>query len=258
MKQTWKKLSSLFLALACMVTLFAVPVNGAIDENLKSSIVRSLQSMVAMMANYSEEEMLTQIESADSVFLNSMVEQYYDAVEEAGAFQEVTASDIVVDEEKQVATITLKVAFEKYNGKITAVCNYGGSNASSFDDIWSAFNMDMDYPISALLKNAGLNTVMGVGIVFIVLIFLAFVIYLLRYANKGGSEEEPKGESASLEPVTESIVLPVVEVPDVDEEVELAIVLATAIAAYEEENTSGDGYVVRSIKKHQNKKWRRV
>lgn len=256
MKQTWKKLSSLFLALACMVTLFAVPVNGAIDENLKSSIVRSLQSMVAMMANYSEEGMLAQIESADSVFLNSMVEQYYDAVEEAGAFQEVTASDIVVDEEKQIATVTLQVTFEKYNGEITAVCKYEGSDSSSFDDIWSAFSLDMDYPISAMLKNAGLNTVMGLGIVFAVLIFLAFVIYLLKYANKGNIEEEPKGES--LDPVAEPIAVPVVGVPDVDEEVELAIVLAAAIAAYEEENTSGDGYVVRSIKKNQNKKWRRV
>ena len=256
MKQTWKKLSSLFLALACMVTLFAVPVNGAIDENLKSTIVRNLQSMVAMMANYSEEGMLAQIESADSVFLNSMVEQYYDAVEEAGTFQEVTASDIVVDEEKQIATVTLQVAFEKYNGEISAVCRYEGGKSSSFDDIWSAFSLEMDYPISAMLKNAGLNTVMGMGIVFIVLIFLAYVIYLLKYANKGSIEEEPKGES--LEPLAEPIAEPVVGVPDIDEEVELAIVLAAAIAAYEEENASGDGYVVRSIKKNQNKKWRRV
>lgn len=258
MKQTWKKLTSLFLALACMVTLFTVPVYGAVDESLKSSIVQNLQSLVAMMSNYSEEEMLAQIESADSVFLNTMVEQYYDAVEEAGAFQEVTASNIVVDEEKKVATVTLKVAFEEYNGEITALCNYtASSTATSFDDLWSAFNMDIDYPISAMLKNAGLNTVMGIGIVFVVLIFLAYVIYLLKYVNKDGTGEAPKPE-ASPELVAEPIAEPMVEVPSIDEEVELAIVLSAAIAAYEEENTSGDGYVVRSIKKNQNKKWRRV
>ena len=43
------------------------------------------------------------------------------------------------------------------------------------------------------------------------------------------------------------------------DDIELAIVLAAAIAAAEEEQPSGDGYVVRSIKKvNTSRRWRRV
>ncbi len=46
--------------------------------------------------------------------------------------------------------------------------------------------------VSGNLRSAGINTVMGVGTVFVVLLFLVFVISLFKYVGKIGSGEEKK------------------------------------------------------------------
>lgn len=259
MKQTWKKATGLFLTLVCMLTLFIAPVQAAaLDDNTKQSIIQSFQSFLDAMNTSSQEQMEEQMESLDSVFLDTMVEKYYETIEEAGAFKEIVSSDVTVNEDGKSAEVTLMAAFEKYDAKITATCFYNVSNATNYDDLWSAFNIDIDYPISVLLKQAGLNTLMGICIVFFMLVFLSFVISLFKHVNKIGRpketpvQEAPKAIAAAPAPaVTET------RTEELGED-EIAAVIAAAIAAYEAENGSGDGFVVRSIKKVNSKSWKRA
>lgn len=89
---------------------------------------------------------------------------------------------------------------------------------------------------------------MGVGIVFIILIFLSCLISLFKYVGKlsGEGKKEEKKASAPA-----PAAAPVVEETD---DLELVAVIAAAIAAAE--NTSTDSFVVRSIKKVNKSKWR--
>lgn len=255
MKQICKKLSGLFLALACMLSLFSIPVHGAVNENLESELKESFQYLVVLMSNFSEESMKDQLEGLDNPFLDSMAEKYYDTVEKAGAFKEVLDSNVVIDEENETAVVTLKVAFEDYTGNITANCNYTATDAN---EAWSGFDVKIEYPISALLRNADTTTLIGIGIALIVLICLAFVILRKKHVQKTDVRNDEKAEPDIIPTSPESLPEPVMEASENIEEVELAIVLAAAIAAYEEENPGGDGYVARSIRKNHNRRWRRA
>lgn len=98
------------------------------------------------------------------------------------------------------------------------------------------------------MKQAGLNTVLGIGIVFIVLILISFIISLFKYINKIGAPKKEEVKVAAPAPVE------VVE-EDVTDDLEIVAVITAAITAYEESmGGSAEGLVVRSIKKV-NKKW---
>ena len=51
--------------------------------------------------------------------------------------------------------------------------------------------------LGATMQEAGLNTLMGLGIVFLVLIFLSFIISLFRLIPKPGKPEAPKAAPVS-------------------------------------------------------------
>ena len=91
-----------------------------------------------------------------------------------------------------------------------------------------------------------MNTIMGIAIVFIVLIFLSFLIYLFRFIPN--QEANKKAQAAAPAPAPVAAPVEVAEADDT----ELIAVIAAAIAAAE--GTTTDGFVVRSIRKINRKK----
>ena len=95
-----------------------------------------------------------------------------------------------------------------------------------------------------------MNTVMGLGTVFVILIFLIFVISLFKYipglVEGKKKESAPAPAAAAPAPVAAPVAEPAVE--DVTDDGKLIAVIAAAIAA-SEGKTSTDGFVVRSIRK---------
>lgn len=115
-----------------------------------------------------------------------------------------------------------------------------------------AFTVGAHYSTGEILEKAGLNTLLGMGTVFVVLIFMCFIISLLKYipalldgsSKKKAAEKAP--EAAPAAPVQAAVE------PEMDD-TELIAVIAAAIAAAE--GTSTDGFVVRSIKRRKSNKW---
>ena len=100
-----------------------------------------------------------------------------------------------------------------------------------------------------LMTGAALNTVIGMGTVFAVLILISAIISCFKVIpalqkkaadRKAGAVKETKSES----PVVQSSV----QEENTENDLELAAVIAAAIAAYEG-SASTDGYVVRSIRR---------
>lgn len=98
--------------------------------------------------------------------------------------------------------------------------------------------------IGALMINAGLNTLIGMGTVFIVLILISLLISCFGFipriqaALSKEKKEEPAAEQTAAAQAVETV--------DGTDDLELAAVIAAAVAAYE--GAAGtDGFVVRSI-----------
>ena len=113
------------------------------------------------------------------------------------------------------------------------------------------------YTTGEILKKAGLNTILGMGTVFVVLIFISFIIYLLGFIPKLQKKLSGKGKAAEEKKETpvQAAPAPAVSAPQAagTDDGELAAVIAAAIAA--SEGTSTDGFVVRSIKRRKSNKW---
>lgn len=100
------------------------------------------------------------------------------------------------------------------------------------------------------MEKAALNTLIGMGTVFIVLIIIIGVISLFKFipmiqdrlAKKSAGNVQESGVSAATQ------MSNVQEDTDVSDDLELVAVIAAAIAA-SEGAASADGFVVRSIRK---------
>ena len=111
----------------------------------------------------------------------------------------------------------------------------------------TSLTVDVQYSMAETLRRAVMNTIMGIAIVFIVLIFLSFLIYLFRFIP---NPEAKKKAQAAAAPAPAPVAAPV-EAAEADD-TELIAVIAAAIAAAE--GTTTDGFVVRSIRKINRKK----
>lgn len=107
-----------------------------------------------------------------------------------------------------------------------------------------------------ILEKAALNTVLGMGTVFIVLIIIAFIISLLKYIpaiiegfsrKKKEPVPEPEEEQTAVVPEQTQTVV------SGTDDTELIAVISAAIAAAE--GTDTDGFVVRSIRRRPSNKW---
>ena len=123
------------------------------------------------------------------------------------------------------------------------------------DNIITTVTMDPIYSKGEIAEKAALNTLIGMGSVFAVLILLAFIISLFRYVsvfeNRGKAKKDAVEKAAAPAPAP---VAPAAPAPADD--LQLIAVITAAIAAAE--GTSADGFVVRSIKRRSNNKWKKA
>ena len=115
------------------------------------------------------------------------------------------------------------------------------------------------------MKRAGLNTILGMSIVFAVLIVISFIIYLLKYISAFFDKtevlveetlEETSGREQTREETPEALtVRETYSVPVSDPR--LVAVITAAIAAMREPGVQNNkGSVVRSIKRRKSGNWR--
>ncbi|WP_313155421.1 OadG family transporter subunit [Lacrimispora sp.] len=113
-----------------------------------------------------------------------------------------------------------------------------------------------EYSLGERMEKAVFNTLMGMGTVFIVLIFISMLIGCFRYIGKFEDKIKDKAQEPAPAP------LPVVSVTATEEEeellddLELVAVITAAIAA--SEGSSPRGLVVRSIRRAPAGKWKKA
>ena len=121
--------------------------------------------------------------------------------------------------------------------------------------VYKYYNMEIEgigveavQTLGEKMTNAGLNTLMGMGIVFVVLILISFIIYGFRIFPYLENKKKAKNKESAPAPVSAPTPAPVpTPVVTAQDDLELAAVIAAAIAA--STGTSTSDFVVRSIKR---------
>lgn len=111
---------------------------------------------------------------------------------------------------------------------------------------------NVQYTFGENMTKAVMNTLIGMGTVFVVLIFISLIISCFGIINKIGAKkkEAPAQSDTTADPVVEQIA----QKEELAGDAELVAVIAAAVAAYEG-SASTDGFVVRSIRKSNKSKW---
>jgi len=119
----------------------------------------------------------------------------------------------------------------------------------SYDENMQITNIAFNpvYTFGESMSKAGLNTLMGMGTVFVVLILIAFIISGFSLINKAQNASAKKKEKAE-KPVDNVVAQIIQNEENLTDDLELIAVISAAIAAYEGSENAGD-YVVRSIRR---------
>lgn len=210
-----------------------VDYNGYTYEQLKGACENTANILQAM----SESEKAAYLASGDEM-LENLVTRWEEAQEGVGDFVEL--GEFTVTKSGKTLTCEQEIIFKNRPVILTYVYTY---HNMQLEDI----TVDAVLTLGEKMTNAALNTLMGMGVVFAVLILISLIIscfkYLSRFENKRIEEQAapaPKEPVAALPPAVEAAIA-------AQDELELAAVIAAAIAA--STGTSTDDFVVRSIKR---------
>lgn len=243
MKQTMKKLIAAVLSCICVFAMvFTVSAAEAIDEEVRNMLSQNSESIIQSLTSL-EADKLEEMINGKSAFEASAATAWESAKEDVGRLKTINKTDLTKEEGKEVYTTSSDVTFENYDAVIEITYDMEAGALTTF-------KMDVDYPIGKLMADAAGNTVLGIGTVFIMLVFLTGVISLFGVFSKMGRKKEVPASA----PVAPVVSAPVEEA--LTDDTELVAVIAAAIAA--SENTSTDSFVVRSIKKVNKSRWQRA
>lgn len=234
-------------------------VQEQINEYMKQSTVQLLEQLSEM----SDEELQTIIDEGDAS--SALIAANWVSVkQDLGKFAGV--EDQQVERDGNILRAVSKVKYDGIDDKTAVTVTYEVDQAAqTFSVEW-----DVKYPIGTLMQQAALNTVMGLGIVFLTLFFLSWVIGKLHIIpdmieNRAGRGDRRKPAPASQAPSVSAQPSATSASPAKPhaaasrgkhmDDLELVAVIAAAIAAAE--NTSADSFVVRSIKKVNKSKWQK-
>lgn len=234
------------LALTFTMSVCAFAADEVTDDEV-ANYKSAAETLISQIAGFSDEEIETYLAQNDA-FTTATMESWKGVKDELGAYSSIVSQD--VEKDGDVVTISTVAQFEKAKADVVLMLDLG-------QQMYTSMTYSVQYSLADNMQRAGMNTLMGIGIVFLMLVFLSFVIGLFKYiekfqnvGKKKAAEEAPKAEEAPAPAIAQS------EAADEDfaDDLELVAVISAAIAAYE--NTSGDSFVVRSIKK--SNKWHRA
>lgn len=215
---------------------------AAYYDSMKEAVPQTLTALAAM----TDEQLGDIIENSTDASMIAIAATWQSVKADLGNFVEVTSQE--VSEEGNVVTVTSVASYDGVEGDAPVTVTY----EYNVRDNTQSLNWEVNYPMGTLMKQAGLNTLMGLGIVFAVLAFLAFLIGQIHWIPDIIEARQKGKEAAKPAPAPAPVAAPAVEEEEYVDDLELVAVIAAAIAA--SENTSTDGFVVRSIKKANRRK----
>lgn len=215
--------------------VFAIVENGGISKD-----------QVSGMSEWNQGYLMAQFESQTGVKMDAdafvtALEAWQASLEECGDF--VGHGDYTFKATSTGVVVSTEAEFTERNAELSF--NYDK------DLKLESLNVNAHYETGEILKKAGMNTLIGMGTVFAVLIFMSIIISLIKYIPALFDKSAKQEKKAPVK--VEADIPAAVAEEEVLDDTELVAVIAAAIAAYE--GTSTDGFVVRSVKRRKSNRW---
>ena len=263
-----KKIKLVLVLAALLCGLTACGTKERVDEEVASTLtemsVRVIENVYNGLDESSKSELVSEgAEGVEYIFENyfgmkvegngviSAFDSYLMATNEIGKLVSINSCAAEYDSSGDAIIITANCTFEKKSADIEFIYK-----KDLYHTLTSSAT-NINYTFGEKMAKAGLNTLMGMGTVFAVLILIFGIISLFNFIPK--IEAAFKKKDAQPAPTSvDNAITQIVESEELSDDLELVAVISAAIAAYEG-SASADGYVVRSIRRVSNgSKWQKA
>lgn len=190
-------------------------------------------------------------EDAGKAF-TSVCEIFSSGLDEIGFYKSVVSDSVVVTGTDEEYTISFEIVGSERNAQVELYC----SAETMIPDMMISPN----YTLGEKMTKAGMNTLMGMGTVFAVLILIMFIISafsLFPKIEKSIADKKAKKNSSDTGASVDNTIAQIIKNEELSDDTELVAVIAAAIAA-SEGAAGADGVVIRSIRRASTNKWQRA
>lgn len=255
MKQNIKRLWLMICMVFCLFALSACSgaedsgqtLDAELSEGLCSVTEGILELCTELPAEEVEEAEASALKQKDNVTAG-LFTAWKGVMNETGDFVEILSSQAVATEDGGYECV-VTASFTQRKVEFKAFYEDGAQGMP----VPTSFSFTPEYTVGEKLAKAGMNTAMGMGTVFLVLIFISLIISCFKFINAFENQAKAPVPAAVAAPVPAPVS---VEEEDLTDDLELVAVITAAIASFD--NTSADGLVVRSIKRASGAKWKRA
>ena len=250
-----KNIKRIWLALCMSLCLFALTACSGSGDAVVELEAEAVSNMQMLAENYinafsemTDEDLATQMAAATKskdYTMETAFKSWESVKGDLGALVSYETATVTLGDEGYIARIN--AVYELRNMEMTLMVD------EEFTTI-QGVSFSPDYTTGEKMAKAGMNTLMGMGVVFVVLIFISWVIGMFKYISVFEAKMKAKNAPAPAA-APAPVATPVVEEEEYVDDTELISVIAAAIAA-SEGKTSANGLVVRSIKRVSNRSWK--
>lgn len=239
--------------------------NGMSKEQIESYIVADDEDVTEWIKLMGEQRSAFGCFTADS--LQEAFAAYESSMEDLGVYVSTEEYEEPVVKGDKVTFVT-NLSYENREASLSIVFNMRG--------IVQSVTLDPKYSTGEILQKAGMNTILGMGTVFAVLIFISLVIYCFNFIpniqaalspvisrikavlffskKKEAPKKEEHVQTAVRKPAHK--IKPASQTRNLTDDTELVAAITAAICAYT--GTASDGFVVRSIRRADVSTWKRI
>ncbi len=267
-----RKLFAVLAAVLCLGSLAGCASQSsdesAMDPTMEAAVIRGAQAIVQELAAAYDDGTINQlIENYDYTGNSDMVtilQSWNSNQEEVGSLVQINGATAVYEDRQYMAEVD--AVFERCPVDVTITYDRQGAITN--------LECSPQYSVADNMTRAAIHTVIGMGTVFIVLIFISFLISCFKYINAwekrhnaGGQEAGEQAQcvpapaaapAAAVEETDPALIAGMMAVIAAEEnlvnDLELVAVITAAISAYTD--TPADGLVVRSIKRKPKSRWK--
>ena len=251
-----------FLSLVCMITcIFGLTACGSEEtytdyeqRKMDTAIQIATQYVIPSLENFEDEAALESFSeytadevaymvqenvgiTVDGYAYKTAIESFNSAKKSIGGITAVGDAEAAIDDDQIIVHVDVTGA--KQNAQAEVIFT---------NDMFLSMESAALNPVESmggLMTKAALNTLIGMGTVFVMLIMISLIISLFNFIPKIQAAFSKKAKNAGIDKAVTQIAAQ--EEPEADD-TELVAVIAAAIAA-SEGAASTDGFVVRSIRK---------
>ena len=255
-----KNIKRIWLALCMSLCLFALTAcsgSGDVEVTIEEEAISNMQMLAENYINafseMTDEDLATQMAAATKskdYTMETAFKSWESVKDDLGALVSYETATVTLGDEGYIAR--MNAVYEQRNMEMTLMVD------EEFTEI-QGVSFSPEYTTGEKMTKAGMNTLMGMGVVFVVLIFISWIIDMFKYISVFEAKMKAKNAPAPAAPAPAAapapVAAPVVEEEEYVDDTELISVIAAAIAA-SEGKTSANGLVVRSIKRVPNRSWR--